>query len=489
MAQSIKKIQNEILRWETAVREGRGQSVSREIKKLVAKKIPNIYRREIAALLRRIGDYSLALKVIYPKIYNVDNQFQENSSPTDVADYSLLLLRIGANNEALLKLMQLDPNKALQRNIYIAYCYFSVRNYEAALPYLLEYIELSGLSEYNRIIGRVNLLSALVETNRIQEAIDLSGELIAELNENVHRRLLANCYELRGQALKLNDDFDQAKDSLLESLRLLKQDSERYQYTALLNLSHLQAKKEGSEKPLLEFIDKAKKSKKFELLRQADYFRLEFINDQDLFCRLYYGTPYNAFKHKLLKAYPQYKSSLEKQWFFGKDGVLVNVKEGKFNSKQVLKVGSVCHQTFQALFYDLYRPRPLSVIHELISDGDPFIPVHTPNRIKQIVYRLNKELASEGVKIQVKIKKNYLIWESEEKLRFVFEEGMEILNINRSYLKLLKNQFGSEPFTRKEAQDTLQLSASQSKKVLKFLKEDEEVDHWNEGTLSLYQVS
>ena len=241
------------------------------------------------------------------------------------------------------------------------------------------------------------------------------------------------------------------KETLLKAFPLLVQDSGRYQYTAMLKFAHLEAKKKQSKKALVEFRKKAVQGKKFELIRQADFFRLEFINSPNLFCRLYHGTPYSAFKDKLLNTYPQYLEFSKKQWFWGDRGPVVNVKDGTVNCQQIFKAGSICHQTFQALFYDLYRPRPLSVIHELISEEVPFIPVHTPNRIKQIVYRLNKELQNSNIQAQINIKRNFLLWKAQEPLQFIFEEGLGGVNLNKTYLKFLVNRFGTEPFTRRDS--------------------------------------
>lgn len=287
-------ILNLLARCESAVRAGQLSTAAAVLSALPVNEIPRELRVKAANLCRRTGKVSLGLRILTPVIHPNTNA-SAPASAIEIAEYAVLLQRAGGVGEALQRLQALGDRGPLELGLYRAYCHFSQWNYDLAIPELDAYLA-QDLPAYARIVGEVNLASALISTQEDDRARTILQNLLRKTEDA--QRLRGNCFEMKAQLEIRAGRFEEALRDLDHAMRILTSGWDNL--FARKWQSFIIAQQTGDPRPLLEIRERALELRHFETLRDIDHLILHVRFEEERFNRLYFGSPLRGYRKKLL---------------------------------------------------------------------------------------------------------------------------------------------------------------------------------------------
>lgn len=293
------------LDWELVYQEldlmiQRGQSeVARErLNNIDLVKVPRRHAIAMATLSYRLNTPLLGLRVL---------RRLKDPTPPELAEYSLGLIRIGADDEALKCLMQLDPDSYSPIYFYRASIHISRWEYEAAIPLLLKYLESGKLAPYQQIVAQVNLAAAFVYTRKSKLAQGVLDEL--------HSAAEAGGYPFaRGKAFQLSAENEMNQKNWGEVDRLLTEAQNYIKDKKGLDdffIRKLEAQKKVEKDPgkkdalrqMQNFQQEALEKGSWETVRDCDRTIAIATKDKEIYKRLFYGTSLPQFRKQLSDAF------------------------------------------------------------------------------------------------------------------------------------------------------------------------------------------
>lgn len=136
----------------------------------------------------------------------------------------------------------------------------------------------------------------------------------------------------------------------------------------------------------------------FESLRECDFFSVRTRFSDELFAKVYFGTPHAAFRERILRALPN--ATVPTTWAWrphandsaanaDTTGFLeYNLALGAFSDSRLDDLSPKMRDLFAALTADLYRPARVGALFSYVFKGEFFDIFHSPNRVHQLVWRL-----------------------------------------------------------------------------------------------------
>ena len=152
LIQDIEKINELIV-------SGHGAEARRLLRSLVEKKVPRAERLSLATLARRSNLHGVALRPLNPVVRPTGKR-RRSLTDKEKAEYAASLSYIGAAPEALAILRTVNADGVPESLLYQAFAHFSQWDYAAPIPLLRKYLQSSLITDYQRLIGKVNLLAA-----------------------------------------------------------------------------------------------------------------------------------------------------------------------------------------------------------------------------------------------------------------------------------------------------------------------------------------
>ena len=476
-------------RWDRMLKSGQAKDVHGELLSIPFKSISWHHRRRVASFFRRIGDFHRALLVITPNILTPESEPMKDVNPDDLCEYAVILNKVGLQDPAIGYLTSLNPERVPKRDLFLAFCHFGRLDYGASLPHLEAYLENPDLPPYDRLIGEVNYLNALIETGNLSRALKLSEILITKAAENGHRRLAGNCKELKARTLIYLENFETARELLTESLEELQSDSQRYQMITRKWLSYIESLKIRDKKPLQRFRDLALEQKKHSMVREADVLGLKIIKDSGVFEKLYFGTHHQLFRQQLQKEHPDLYAKLPLNWSLGSGQPVLDLQNGELNGKALVPKGRKLHLMLNALFDDLYEPVSIYTLHSRVFQGEVFNVFYATNKIKQLLFRLRSVFADHSVPIELHHQNSHVQTIVQPGVKVIFALSSHISSPSEVKLDLIESRWGNKLFSRQDAEQILSLSAAQTKRVLAELVEVGLVIRVRDGRKIRYKLS
>lgn len=219
------------------VKKGKKSEVLPLIIELVSKNPPLEIKPKIARLANRSGLPHLALKILFRHVREVKLSRGQSLSEAK-AVYAQSLLNIGAFQEAEIMLNSITnmPEVSLQK----AFVCFAQWDYQAAIPHLRNYLKIKNLPRYQKLVGQVNFIAALVSVGEFKKALNQADQTEKLLIEDKAQLLLGNINELKAQIFIFLKDYQQAMRSIVKSSEYLQTFPGRYslytrKWTAVIN--------------------------------------------------------------------------------------------------------------------------------------------------------------------------------------------------------------------------------------------------------------
>ncbi|NJL24505.1 MAG: hypothetical protein HC902_04610 [Calothrix sp. SM1_5_4] len=134
-------------------------------------RIPRERRQYLAQICRRAGLIDRGLRVLHP-IVRLPRPGEAPPSPGELCEYAVLLSRNGSIREAITLLNSSDAAMAPDARLYLGFCHVSNWDYADAVNDFTAFLE-SGPEDYIRLVAQVNLVAALIATERYSKAKSL----------------------------------------------------------------------------------------------------------------------------------------------------------------------------------------------------------------------------------------------------------------------------------------------------------------------------
>ncbi len=391
---------------------GQVAQVRESISDLRREKIPHKLLYRVADLSRRAGVPALGLRVLRP-IVRDEKPSSAKENPREKALYSALLTMVGASDEALEILGELKDSVA-ESLFYTALAHVSQWNYPAALPLLEAYIKRGEINDYQRMVGKLNLLSCYVFCEKFAEAEVLFNEVLITTREKGWLLLQGIALE-NGARLRMDQgQWDQALAPLEEAANVLR-DSTNVQlfvkkWKALMPLRRNGARAETLD-PVRELRAEAMKIGHFETVRDCDYYLALATSHQDLFNRLYFGTPFAAFRDRLLRkaglSYVRPTTYLLMGDGLAKPERIFDLQVGtEVDGTAKLKAGQKLHLLLRGLCRDFYRPVLIGTLFGSVCPGEFYDPANATKKVDELVRRLRLWIKESELPFEVVVENN-----------------------------------------------------------------------------------
>ena len=390
---------------DSGIRSGRGAAARHEIQRLSKDKIPRKFAVPLATLARRADVPLLGLRILNP-IVRPTRKVKCDPSSDELVEYAFCLTNSGCHQEALKTLETVNPEQSPQAWLAKTFSLVAQWNYGATIDLLRAYCEAPLLNDYQRLVGRANLVAALVWEQKEEEAETLLSSLLDQTMSGGHHLLHGKLLSLRAQNVITCHHWDKAKEYLSAAEAFL---------APMHGLDHLLIRKWHAAYDLQRSRDattlKALRAirteglgiQHWETVRHCDYLEAIICKDEKLVQRVYFGTPYASFRDRLLKDFGGKVRLPENYlWSLGEKGVsqeMLDILQSESNPS--IKLGQALHRTLQCLASDFYRPLRVSTIHYAIYPEEFYNPFSSPWRVHQILKRLRQKLKRDRVPLRV----------------------------------------------------------------------------------------
>lgn len=393
-----------ITRCDSLLKAGKISEVRGKLERLPLKTVPRPKMALLAQICTRAGLFGRGLRLLvgifHPK-------FREQSRVTNLerTAYATLLIKVGSIEEGLRiieSISETDPHADLCR----AYAHQSRWDYASAIPLLRSYLARSPADTYEAGVIKVNLLASLIANEENDEAQILLGELVEQSRRERWTLLYKNLQHLACQLAANNRDLHEAKRALIASRPHYKDDSLWdfliSKWNAFIDLK-VQPDHPGFREQVQLVRNRAIALGHWESVRECDRAMAFAARDHELLTKIFFGTPYPAYRAKLLREAAGWFTLAPKSYVLGSGSRILDLHSGicQGDSSLSLKPGRVLHKSVQTLFSDIYRPIFLGNFHEQVYLGQHFNPESSYNRIGTAIHRVRTWITAHHLPLEI----------------------------------------------------------------------------------------
>ncbi|MCB0420834.1 MAG: hypothetical protein KDD61_07550 [Bdellovibrionales bacterium] len=480
---------------ETLSRVGEGIKVRKVLSELNISRIPRPYKLGFANIARRNHQAFLALRILNTTVL-ARNPLSEPPTTEEIAEYSVSLLNIGATREAKNLLRDLNDQEFNQVLLYRSFVAFTEWNYAEAVPWLKKFIR-QERDEYQKVIGQVNLAAALNFTGDFNRSQRLLKIILSSTEKHGYHLLRGNALELSALAAIGLKDYGLAKEYLSFAANHLKN---------VRNLTDFYVKKWGVILSLykrvsnqsLEELSRLKREalvlRNWESCRELDYFKSLFTKDQTLFTHVFFGTPYPAYRKKMLEE-KWTNWCLPTEYIYKSEVVVEEEREvfdlaiGQCDSKEIfLEPGQLMHNCLILLVSDFYRPRALGSLFSELFPDEVFNPNSSPDRIYQLIRRLRVWIKKNRLPISLLESQGFYSIELKGNLALRVPEEIKLASKESVLMEKLVSHFGKKAFTAADASRLLNLSRTSLQRFLTWAQLRKCIEKQGSGPKLYYKI-
>lgn len=450
---------------DASIKSGHAKSAKDLLRDLRAKDIPQSLLGHTAKILNRCGLPKKVTRLLDEIIYPEDT-LKRKVTDIELAEYGSALNQIGAYTDSLAIFAKVNVKAAPMVEFYHALTLFNRWEYQKAIPHLQSFSENPKISEYERYMGKVNLVVAHLAMQNYNESYDILNKIEAYAKKSNLKLLLGKCLELRGQALIEQGRFKNGAKYLEAATSLLKNSSAKNllvleKWTTIAKMGLLRDKYSMAELKKLKL--KAVELDHWKTVRECDFYEALFTKNDALFLKVYFGTPFEAFRQRLKSVYNE-KINLPESYLW--NPMNTKIPEGHkiishlaldFRTQKKLKTGHLLNRLFQFLASDFYVPFRTETLFNCLFPNERFNPQTSNNRVYFALSRLSNWLSKLNIPIEVRHQTGgYRLFVTEP-------YGIEVklnspLEISQDLLSQLKIKFQSnDGFTAAQAAKILDI--------------------------------
>ncbi len=352
----------------------------------------------LAGIARRLSRSQLGLKLLNP-IVRPPATKPVVATESEKIEYAACLIRCEMLQEAHAILDEISADQYPQVSMFKAFAHIARWDFEQSAIYLKDFLKKSSSDTYESLIAKVNLAVGYVFLEDIQQAAPILQELKEITFKEKNFLLYSNTLELLGQAEMLLGNYVQAERYLVDAASVLPQsdtlDLFFVQKTQAAVMLFKTRNSKAAIQNMLSLKKRAEEKKFWEQIRDCDYYLMLATKDPIIFHRLYFGTPIESFRKKLLEKMGKQTTDLPEEYLWQlagdsrKNWIHRQTGENSF-SQLPLKQDQLPHRIFLVLSSDFYQPRSVLDLFEKCFPGEYFSPKYSVDRIYQGLQRLRR---------------------------------------------------------------------------------------------------
>lgn len=451
------------------IRGGEVANAKKKLLKIPRKQVPRLKLATYCQLFRRLQVPIIPLQILNP-IVRPSQGITVRAKPDEKIEYAIALIDVGSPEEALGILQTIDTTEAPRTLISQAFAHISLWNYRASLPLLNRYLEHNSLTHYERLVGTVNLLGALVHEKKRSMAEALIPDLLKE-TERKFGRLHGNVLLFAAENAVSEKDWKAGELYLERALKIFGgSDSfeevfvEKWQ--AILEASQ---RKTNSAKNFEAVRKRALKVGHLETIRECDRMEAILNKDHDLFLKVYFGTPWEHYREWLCRDFKG-DSTLPKEYLREMGEGITKLSERlDFFKDDQLREQPLLLRLFAILNRDFYQSLRIASIHTLLYPDEFFNPFSSPNRIHQLVDRLKVFLKEKKSPLKIAQDEGGYRLKATSSCKTVVHRSLPAIQKSQDLIQELRKYFPNETlFSSGEASEKLKMS---SRTVGRFLQD------------------
>lgn len=475
---------------EEAIRQGKGAGVRRALRAITLGDIPRAERPAYVAIARRVDLPALGLRLLGPRVRG-KGRGGTGASELEKAEYAGCLVHVGAHAEARALLEGIAGTTAPQAHLFRAFAAIGQWDYAAAIPALRSYLRAPGLGAYRKTVARVNLAEALLHERDFVKAEPLLRDLLHRASLQRWDLVLGRTLELTAEMFLLRRDWARAEAFLAEAGSRLRE-SESLDALFVEKWKAILALRRGPTRAALDAVarvkDQARRRGHWETLRDCDRYLAILCRDESLFRHVYFGTPFDAFRRRLLEDFPGAPPLTETyDWCPGADG---NADAGARVALDLvggdLDPARAPHRALTALSADFYRPVRAATLFHALYPGEFFDADSSLHRVYNAVRRLRSHLDETGVPVRIEeVEGSYRLSAD----RVAIRVGAAAATPSSRTARALREAFGATPFSVAEASRALEMPYRSAFRALQDAVTDGALGRTGRGRACRYRVA
>ena len=481
---------------EEMIRSGRRTEARALLMRLKGKPLPRPRASQFATLARRAGLIQLALEIMAP-IVRPKTKPDKEATDEEKATYAVILLVLGASSEAL-EILKSARDSSPEVILSLAFTHINRWDYASAIKFLRRYLKLEGVADYQRMIAKVNLAASYVAAGNSVDGKPLLAEIRETTLANSWGLLHKNSLELSAQLAVQEQDWATASEMLARALKATEQaasldDFFVRKWQAIADVQRAGPKPESLER-LLEIREGALRIGHWETIRDCDFHRALALRDESLARKLYFGTPHERFRKRLVegaKGWLELPPSFDWQMGSGHSERVFDLRRAEENEKIRLKAGKSLHSALRALTSDFYRPFLIGSFHAAVFPGEHFNPESSPGRVGFLVHRLRAFFRDCGIPVSVAVGRDGYRLKASGDYAFRIESSIKTPSMDDPYLLMAEKLFeaAETPLSTTQIATVLGISERSARTFAKWATEHGRLRKRGGGKLTRYEVS
>lgn len=483
------------------LKTGKIKEVQSQLEALEVKKVERSQAFGLANLARRVGFNYLAFRILDPLIKPPDGLKIKPPSAAELVEYGIILFRLGVVTEAQRILTSPEVSERPERSLYLAFICFSEWDYAKAAALLEEYLQSRDLSEYDRLVGQINLAQAYVEA-KPEVALPLLESTLAAAKENNYKVVHANSLQIYAEALITNNRLKEARDTLQEIERVLGSDHFRYNLYLKKAWAMISIKENGSNlteglNSLKEISQFAKEKRNCELARECAFQFSLLTRDEELLKHIYFGTPHQAFRQRMMRLWGRSVDFGEfYHWNLNPVSEVTplesfSVDEGFIGIKgSGIKKGTSGHRLLLILASDFYKTFKAEELFSLLFPDQHFHLETSRHRIHETISRTRNWLKAKGINLVINESQGAYVLSSEVQFKVKVLKDLRIkADVLSTNMAELLRVVGDNVFTSYDVCNILKVPTSTTRRYLRVALKQKMVVKMGQGRSTKYRKS
>ncbi|MGZ5279615.1 MAG: hypothetical protein ACXWC9_06725 [Pseudobdellovibrionaceae bacterium] len=471
-------------------KQGQRLHVLKELSRILKSGPSQALRPHLARIANRNQAYVLGLRILYPVIRE-DREKIAEASPEALNIYATSLMWIGALEESQKTLHRIKGHT--DSLLTEAFVNFAQWDYLKSIPLLTKYVNSSTISPYQKLVGQINLLAALIAIGKLNEAKEIFEPLITELNANPNYQLLTgNCLELRSQIEILENNFERALFYLDQSEKCLAEQPGRYllyvnKWRALAKLE-MNPGDTDAEADLLKVKTEATQLKNWETIRDCDFHLARLQRDQNQIQQILLGTPYEGYHNRVQYLFGlSLNESRNLEYCPGHASLepsRVGLDLNAISENSFLK--STSWPLLQIMTKDIYKPPRMGVVFSGLYKQESFDPFTSPQRVRNSVFRFNEWAEKEKCEFRIQIENGDFQLKGPAGVSVICTQRERSIAGWQASLKVFKMQNESRSFTTNDVALALGITQRSALHLLQKALASKKIQKLGRGKNSRY---
>ncbi len=475
---------------------GKIREVQSHLEKLEPKKIPREKILGMANIARRAGFHRMAFRLLNPIVRPKNKLSLSKATAEELVEYGIILFRLGVIEESRRVLLSSEVTTCPESKLYLAFNYFGEWDYAKSKDLLLNYSQNPTVAPYDKLIGLVNLGQAYVGLDEPDNAIEVIKNVIPEAKKGNYNLILGNALQTFAEALIDKKEFGEAKKLLKEIEVVIGSSHYRYNMYVQKNLAVIDFYTKGNTKSLDEVRKTAQVKRLYELVRECDLIRAVTSRDEALIAKVYFGSPYSAYRERLIRHWggelnfgESYNWALNASANRGPE-LVFDVRRGiELESQKSIKKGTSIYRLLNVFAANMYKTFKMEALFSQLFPDEPLLLVTSGHRVYDTVNRARNWL--EENKFNFYIDETHGEYSLKSDLRYFLKipkDSNLATDVRGAHVDEMLRQIGHGFFTVSDVIRVLEVSVATANRYLKEALQADLIERTGSGRATKYIV-